>query len=74
MLIAAFIYAIFIIFPAKLRLIERVGKDRTYYDIVSLAKNGDLEAAALLKKSRRLLWVALPAACILSLVQSFSSI
>ena len=73
-LLAAFAYAILDVFPSKLRLLKRVGMSKTNTDLIALAKSGDPEAANLLRKSRRLLWVAIPAAVTLSVMQSLSNL
>ncbi len=73
-LIAAFAYAVLNVFPSKLRLLKRVGMNKTNTDLIALAKSGDPEAATLLRKSRRLMWVAIPAAVTLSVLQSLSKL
>ena len=65
-LVAAFAIAAFVLFPRKLRLLKRVGQDKSNADLIVLAKSGDQEALALFKQSRRLLWVAIPCAMLLA--------
>lgn len=63
-------YAAAIIFPRKMRLLRRVGLEKTNSDVLALAERGDEEAKALVRDSRRLLWVVLPATFLLSVAHS----
>ncbi|MBN9409185.1 MAG: hypothetical protein J0H69_08555 [Burkholderiales bacterium] len=65
-------YAAVFIFPRKMRLLRRIGLDKTNSDVLALAKRGDEEAQALVRQSKRLLWVVLPTAFLLSVVHSLS--
>lgn len=65
-------YGVTFIFPRKLRLLRRIGPDKTYYDVQEMAKRGDEEAYALVRDSKRLLWVLLPTSVLLSVLHSLS--
>lgn len=70
--IGSMVYAVTFIFPRKLRLFRRIGLDKTNSDVLELAKSGDEEALALVRDSKRLLWVLLPTSVLLSVVHSLS--
>ena len=61
-----------VLFPKKLRLLRRVRMDKTNEDLIALANSGAQEAAELLRKSRQSLWVALPVAVILTLLETMA--
>lgn len=70
--VCALLYGGLVLFPQKLKLLRKVGMEKTNDDLIKLAKSGDAEAAELLRKSRRLLWIALPAGVALSLLQGLT--
>ena len=71
-LVCSLLYGGLVLFPQKLRLLRRVGMEKTNDDLIKLAKSGDVEAAELFRKSRRFLWIALPAGVALSLLQGLT--
>jgi hypothetical protein len=71
-LFSCFLYAVISVFPRKLRLIRRLGPEATNDDVLAAAKAGDHEAQDLAKKSRRLLWIAIPSGILLSVLHSAS--
>lgn len=65
-------YAAISIFPRKIALARRLGPHTTNAHLIAAAKDGDPEALDLYRRSRRLLWIAIPSAIGLSLLQNMT--
>lgn len=71
LLIGSILYAAIWLFPQKIKLIHKYGKDKTNDDLIALAKNGNSDVQKLLKKSRVTLGVAITSGVLLTLINHF---
>ena len=71
LLLASLVFAVFWIFPKKLKLMRRLGPETTNADLINYAKNGDEEAQKLVRLSRFNYWVLILSGVSLTLLNHF---